>query len=62
MKRAIQNVQLINSKRQPPNLKKLLTRAKFVKDTDDNDLHEEKVKNATERNAALVNSSEIVVK
>ena len=62
MKKAIQNVQLINSKRQPPNLKKLLTRAKFVKDTDDNHLHEEKVKNATERNAAPVKSSEIAVK
>ena len=33
-----------------------------MEDTDDNDLHEEKVKNATERNAAPVNSSEITVK
>ena len=49
MKKAIQNVQLINSKRQPPNLKKLLTRAKFVEDTDDNDLHEEKDKKCNRR-------------
>ena len=33
-----------------------------MKDTNDNDLFQEKVKNETERNVAPVNSSEIAVK